>query len=464
MEQEKRVHFIGIGGYGMSAIAKILLEMGYIVTGSDLNKSKIVESLMEKGVKIYIGHHKDYLGDAQVVVYSTAIPEDNPELVESRKRGLKVYHRSEMLALILNKGYGIAIAGAHGKTTTTSMTAFILEQGGKDPTALIGGELSNFEGNARLGSSNIVVAEACESDHSFLRYKPNIALITNIEADHLEHYEGSFAKLLDTFYQFLQNLKEDGCAVVYYDDPNVREIIQRGFDKKLITYGLSQTNDYYPQNIQLKERGSRFELYHKGRNLGTIELSVPGEHNILNSLGATIIGLLQGVEFEDIKKALKEFRGAKRRFQIIYDGKILVVDDYAHHPTEIKATLKAAAKAGYKRVIGVFQPQRYTRTHFLMEEFAQSFNFADKVIIGDIYSAGEKPIEGVSAEKLVEKIKENGHKDVMYIPSIEEIYQYLKGEAREGDLVLTMGAGDIFKVSYSLADFLNNDGEEKELK
>lgn len=456
MEGKNRIHFIGIGGYGMSAIAKIMLEKGYLVTGSDLNKSRIVERLMEQGATVYIGHKKENVGEAEIVVYSTAIPESNPELMEARNKGLLLYHRSEMLAQILNQGYGIAIAGAHGKTTTTSMTSLVLEQGGKDPTALIGGELSNFEGNARLGKGEIVVAEACESDNSFLRYNPKIALITNIEADHLEHYGGDFDKLMDAYYDFLGNLSEDGCAVVYYDDLNIRNVIARGFSKKLITYGLKEENEYYASNIDLLNRGSKFDLHHRGANLGTIELSVPGVHNILNAMGAAVIGLLEGVSFSDIKEALKSFSGAKRRFQVIYDGEILVVDDYAHHPTEIKATLNAIKAAGYKRIIGIFQPQRYTRTKALMEEFSQSFTDAHKVIIADVYTAGESPIAGASSEVLVEKIKANGHDDVTFIKTIDEIYQYLISEMKSGDLIITMGAGDIYKVSHQLGDLLNS--------
>lgn len=440
----------------MSAIAKIMLEKGYLVTGSDLNKSKIVERLIEQGATVFIGHKKENIGKAEMVVYSTAIPESNPELIEARSKGLTIYHRSEMLAQILNQGYGIAIAGAHGKTTTTSMTSLVLEQGGKDPTALIGGELSNFEGNARLGKGEIVVAEACESDNSFLRYNPKIALITNIEADHLDHYGGDFNKLMDAYYDFLGNLSENGQAVVFNDDLNIRNVIARGFNKKLITYGLEEGNEYYATNITLLNRGSKFDLHHKGENLGTIELSVPGQHNILNAVGAAVIGLLEGVSFADIKKALKLFSGAKRRFQVIYDGEILVVDDYAHHPTEIKATLKATKSAGYQRIIGIFQPQRYTRTKALMEEFAQSFSDADKVIIADVYTAGESPISGASSEALVEKIKANGHNDVTYIETNGEIYQYLVDEVKSGDLVITMGAGDIYKVSHQLGDLLNS--------
>ncbi len=454
MEGKTKFHLIGIGGYGMSAIALILLEKGFQVTGSDLNNSAIVEKLMEKGANISFGHNSENLGDAEVVIYSTAIPASNPELLAAKEKGLTIYHRADMFAELLNHGYGIAIAGAHGKTTTTSMTSLILEQGGKDPTALIGGVLSNFEGNARLGQSDIVVAEACESDHSFLRYNPDIALITNIEADHLEHYDGSFDKLLDTYYDFLQNVEEDGCAIVYYDDENIKKVVERGFDKELITYGFDESNNYYATNIKLLERGSRFDVYEEGELLGTIELSVPGKHNILNALGATVIGFLTGVDFEDIQRALKIFKGAKRRFQIIHDGEILVVDDYAHHPTEVNATLKSAKGAGKHRVIAIFQPQRYTRTNFFMNEFSQSFFDADKAILADIYTAGEQPIEGVTSENLVKKMQENGHKDAMYIVTKDEILEYLKKEVKPGDLVITMGAGDIYKVSEKLGEWL----------
>lgn len=456
MEGMKNIHFIGIGGYGMSAIAKIMIEKGYNVTGSDLNKSKIVDRLTEEGAEISIGHRKENLRNAELVVYSTAIPDSNPELAGARDMGLVVYHRSEMLAKILNQSYGIAIAGAHGKTTTTSMTSLVLEQGGKDPTALIGGELSNFESNARLGKSNIVVAEADESDNSFLRYNPKIALVTNIEADHLEHYNGDFNNLLDSYYCFLGNVADGGKAIVNFDDENVRHVLSRVVDKNIITYGLNTTNEYFASNINLKKRGSSFDLYHKGQKLGNIELVVPGQHNILNAMGAAVIGLLEGVAFSDIKNALKSFQGAKRRFQVVYDEDILVVDDYAHHPTEIRATLEATKDEGYKRTIAIFQPQRYTRTKALMEEFAQSFYHGHKVIIADVYSAGELPLEGANAETLVAKIRASGHKDVQHIKTNDEIYQYLIEQVETGDLVITMGAGDVYKVSHRLGEFLSN--------
>ncbi|WP_350343358.1 UDP-N-acetylmuramate--L-alanine ligase [Proteinivorax tanatarense] len=450
---QRKIHLIGIGGYGMSAIASILIDKGYDVTGSDLNKSKLVESLLDKGAKVFIGHKSEQVELADVVIYSTAIPDSNPELIEAKNRKLPLYHRSEVLAMILNSGQGIAVAGAHGKTSTTSMISFLLEKGDKDPTALIGGELGEFKGNARLGESGIVVAEACESDHSFLRYRPEIAVITNIEADHLEHYDGDFSKLLSTYKDFLNNLASDGKAIIFGDDQYIREVTS-GTEKKLITYGLAEENDYYPQNIEYKDKGSFFDLYHRGKKLGKIELSVPGLHNILNAISSAVVALEVGVNFSIISKVFKGFGGAKRRFQIIHrDRNYFIVDDYAHHPTEIKATLQAAKEINHRRLVAIFQPQRYSRTYYFYDEFASSFENADEVIIADIYTAGEEPIQGVSSEGLAEKINRTGT-NAKYIGTNADIINELRTKIKPGDLVITMGAGDIWKVSHEIGSML----------
>ena len=452
LKKLNKVHFIGIGGYGMSALALILLQAGYDVRGSDIKPSRLTELLEKKGAEIYIGHRAEQIRDAQLVVYSTAIPLDNPEITASRERGLLLWHRSELLAAILNEGYGIAVAGTHGKTTTTAMVSLLLEKGGFDPTAVIGGEVSSFQGNARLGRGKYVVAEACESDHSFLRYRPYLAVITNVEADHLEHYSGDFNALVKTYGDFINNVNESGVAILCGDDPVLRELRPQ-LRPPILSYGLTGDADVKGERVRLEEFGSRFELSFRGKQLGEISLRVPGKHNVLNALGAIGVGLHMGVDFHLIKEALSSFEGAKRRFEIIgeRDG-IMVVDDYAHHPTEIKATLQAAAQSG-RRLICVFQPHRYTRTNFLWKDFVEAFDSADILLLSEIYAAGEDPIPQVTSRRLAREIRRRGHDHVYVIENKEEMVQSLEKVAVSGDLILTMGAGDIWQVGRK---FLRN--------
>ncbi|RKN83861.1 UDP-N-acetylmuramate--L-alanine ligase [Paenibacillus ginsengarvi] len=451
----ERVHFIGIGGYGMSAIAKVMLEMGYNVTGSDLAAQELTDKLAAKGARVYIGHEASQVHGADVVVYSTALPADNVEVAEAKRLGIPLLHRSEMLARLMETRKGIAVAGAHGKTTTSSMIALVMETCGLDPTYVIGGEVMNLGSNAKAGKGEYIVAEADESDGSFLRYQPAYAVVTNIEADHLENYDGSFAKLKAAYAQFLSQVAEDGRAVVCIDDPEVRELLEAGEPGRAITYGLEREADYRAIHVTTGDRCVAFEVEHGGTALGTVELSVPGRHNVYNALAAFVVCREAGVPFAEFAAAIKLFRGAKRRFQVLGDTDgILVVDDYAHHPTEIAATI-AAAKATGKRVVAVFQPQRYTRTYFLFDQFGEAFGEADEVVIIDIYSpAGEKPIEGISSEKLAELIRRNGNANVRHIATVREATDFLLGFARPGDLVLTMGAGDIWKASHALAKAL----------
>lgn len=445
----RRVHFIGIGGYGMSALAHILLQSGYDVRGSDIKSSKLTEHLRKAGAAVYIGHRAEQLQDTELVVYSTAIPPDNPELAAARESGIPLWHRSELLAAILNEGYGIAIAGTHGKTTTTAMVSLIMERGGLDPTAIIGGEVSFFQGNARLGKSRYIVAEACESDHSFLRYRPYVAMVTNIEAEHLEHYNGSFAKLVETYRDFINNVRDSGMAIVCGDDPVLKDLLPQ-FRPRLLSYGLSDGLDIRGEAIELKNLGSRFQVYYKEKQIGEIELNVPGIHNVLNALGAIAVSLLLDLDFSVIKEALFSFDGAKRRFEIIGEKEgILVVDDYAHHPTEIKAALAAARQSG-RRVICAFQPHRYTRTNFLWNEFVGAFEGADILFLDHIYSAGEKPIPEINSHRLAREIRERGHAEVHVMGDQEEMVSFLERIARKGDMVLTMGAGDIWQVGRKL--------------
>ncbi|WP_223068254.1 UDP-N-acetylmuramate--L-alanine ligase [Paenibacillus caui] len=447
----EHVHFIGIGGYGMSAIARVMLEMGYTVTGSDVASQELTEKLAAKGAKIYIGHTAEQVHGADMVVYSTALPKDNVERVEAQEQGIPVFHRSQMLARLLNERSGVAVAGAHGKTTTSSMIALVMEECGTDPTYIIGGEIMNIGTNAKAGKGKYVVAEADESDGSFLHYFPALSVVTNIEADHLENYGGDFGHLKEAYVQFLNQTKAEGKAVVCGDDETIHELLPQ-VKASVITYGIKQACDYTASDIVLGDRKITFTVNHNKQKLGSIELPIPGQHNVYNALATVIVCLEAGIPFEGIAEALSHFHGAKRRFQVLgeADG-ILVIDDYAHHPTEIQATI-SAAKATGKRIIAVFQPQRYTRTFFLLDAFSKAFGDANEVIITDIYSpAGEKQIEGVSSSKLVELIKQNSNAGARYIPTKEEVIQDLTGRLQSGDLVLTMGAGDIWKVGYALA-------------
>ncbi|GJM76459.1 UDP-N-acetylmuramate--L-alanine ligase [Paenibacillus macerans] len=368
---EQHVHFIGIGGYGMSAIARVMLEMGYTVTGSDVAAQELTEKLAAKGAKIYIGHTAEQVHGADLVVYSTALPQDNVERVEAQEQGIPILHRSQMLARLLNERSGIAVAGTHGKTTTSSMIALVMESCGADPTYIIGGELMDVGTNAKAGQGKFVVAEADESDGSFLQYHPWIGVVTNIEADHLENYGGDFGRLKEAYVQFLNQIKPGGRAVVCGDDRNVQELMP-SLSCGMITYGIETDCDYSAHDIELGDRCVTFKMRRGSEELGTVELSVPGRHNAYNAMATIIVCLEAGIPFADITEALQKFHGAKRRFQVLgeMDG-ILIIDDYAHHPTEIQATI-AAAKATGKRIIAVFQPQRYTRTFFLLDAFSRA--------------------------------------------------------------------------------------------
>ncbi|WP_054956385.1 UDP-N-acetylmuramate--L-alanine ligase [Paenibacillus dakarensis] len=455
MNTSEHVHFIGIGGYGMSAIARVMLEMGYKVTGSDVASQELTEKLAAKGAKIYIGHTAEQVEGADLVVYSTALSRDNVERVAAEKKNIPVLHRAQMLARLLNEGKGVAVAGAHGKTTTSSMIALVMEECGVDPTFIIGGEIMNVGTNAKAGQGEYVVAEADESDGSFLQYRPWLGVVLNIEADHLENYGGDFDQLKAAYVQFLSQIREDGTAVVCGDDSNIQALLPELNPEEVATYGIHTESDYMASDLVLGDRHVSFTMSHKGQILGTVELSVPGKHNVYNAMATVITCMKAGVPFEDIVKAIFKFNGAKRRFQVLGEvNDILVIDDYAHHPTEIEATI-SAAKATGKRIIAIFQPQRYSRTFFLLDAFSRAFGDADEVIITDIYSpAGEKQIEGVSSARLVELIVENSNAGARYLPTKEEVLEDLKERVRPGDLVLTMGAGDIWKVGSSLSQFL----------
>lgn len=451
MNQFRRVHFVGIGGYGMSAIARVMLDLGYEVSGSDLSRQEATDRLEAMGAKVFFGHQASNVKGADCVVYSTAVTSDNEEIKAAADMNIPILHRSEMLAQLMNDRRGIAVAGAHGKTTTTSMISYILQEADVNPTYVIGGVLTNVGDNARAGNGPFLIAEADESDGSFVHYHPEIAVVTNIEADHLENYGGDFERLKNAYRTFFSNVSANGVIVSCWDDATVREILTDD-SHRLLKYGLQEGADLRAQNVQLRDRGSRFEVVSGMETLGVIELSVPGIHNVLNSLAAVLVSLEAGIAFPVIASALKRFSGAKRRFQVHLDTpELMVIDDYAHHPTEIRATL-AAAKAGGRRVVAVFQPQRYTRTFYLFEDFSKAFFDADLVVLADIYSpAGELPIDGVTSEKLAVLISENSGVSTIYLPTKEEMISYLDSHLQQGDLVLTMGAGDIYKVAERIA-------------
>ncbi|MBA4602708.1 UDP-N-acetylmuramate--L-alanine ligase [Thermoactinomyces mirandus] len=451
MDNKKRVHFVGIGGYGMSAIARVLLDLGYQVSGSDVAENALVKKLIERGANVAIGHRADHVNGVDTVVYSSSIAPDNVERVAAREQGIEVLHRSQMLARLLNNKKGIAVAGAHGKTTTSSMVAQTLELCEVDPTYIIGGEIVALKGNAKAGHSEYVVAEADESDGSFLEYYPYLAVVTNIEQDHLENYGGDFENLKKAYRSFLNQVRPDGTAILNWDDAYVREMVDE-VKGRTITYAIDNPADYNAINIRENFRQIQFTVVRGEEVLGDILLNIPGRHNVANALAATIVCLEAGVPFGQIAKALFRFQGAKRRFQVIgEEDDILIVDDYAHHPTEIKSTLKGARVLG-RRMVVVFQPQRYSRTHLLMDEFSRAFGDADEVILNTIYAPpGEKPIPGVTAERLAQLVKKNCNENTRFIASKEDVVKYLLEHVKPGDLVMTMGAGDIWRVSHQFA-------------
>jgi len=445
----QHIHLVGIGGIGMSGIAEVLLNLGYRVSGSDLRETEITRRLKRLGASFSFGHNPENLKDADVVVISSAVKPDNPEVKAAHERSIPVIPRAEMLAELMRLKYGIAIAGAHGKTTTTSLVAAVLAKGGIDPTVVIGGRLNVIGSNAILGSGEFMVAEADESDGSFLKLSPTIAIITNIDAEHLDYYR-DIEEIKQAFLAFINKIPFYGLVIVCLDDVHAQDLIPR-VNKRFITYGLSAQADIRACDLVYKGMNTRFTVHQRDKKLGSIELEIPGRHNVYNALAAVACGLELEIPFSSICEALGEFAGVERRFQIKGEvNGVLVVDDYGHHPTEIKATLSAARLAFNRRLIVVFQPHRYTRTHYLLKEFLTAFYQADILILTEIYPAGEDTIASVSAEKLYEGIKEHGHKQVLFIPDKEEIVHHLRSLMKTGDAVLIMGAGDIWQVGEEL--------------
>jgi len=455
----KRIHFIGIGGIGMSGIAEVLCNLGFVVTGSDAKKSKNTDRLEKMfNVGIAEGHAAENVGAAQVVVYSSAVKEDNPEVIEAREKGIPVIPRAEMLAELMTlKPYAVAIAGTHGKTTTTSMVATILGHAGVDPTTVVGGVVDTLGSNARLGASDWFVTEADESDRSFLMLYPTIAVVTNIDKEHMESYKG-MDDVVQCFTDFVNKVPFYGAAIICLDDPNVQLIIPN-IRRRRVTYGMTAQADISGHDIRYNELfGSAFTVWKGTEVLGEIELPVPGKHNVYNALAATAVALELEVSFSKIVEAFKIFKNANRRFQ--FKGEvngISVVDDYGQHPTEIVATLSAARNSsGGRRTVVVFQPHRYTRTQELMDEFALAFNNADVLYVLDIYAASEQPIEGITAEILTENIRRYGHKNANYIGDIDTAAERVSKDLQQGDLLITLGAGTVTRLSDEILEVLSN--------
>ncbi len=446
----KRIHFIGIGGIGMSGIAEVLCNLGFVVTGSDVKKSKNTDRLETLfNVGIAEGHRAENVGSAQVVVYSSAVKEDNPEVVEAKSRSIPVIPRAEMLAELMTlKPYAVAVSGTHGKTSTTSMIATVLGHAGVDPTTVVGGVVDTLGSNARLGQSDWFVTEADESDRSFLMLYPTIAVVTNIDKEHMESYKG-MDDVVQCFTDFVNKVPFYGAAIICLDDPNVQLIIPQ-IKRRRVTYGLSAQADISAHDIRFNETfGSTFTVRKASATLGDIFLPVPGTHNVYNALAATAVAMELEVPFEKIVEAFAGFKNANRRFQFKGEaGGVTVVDDYGHHPTEVIATLSAAKNSsGGKRTVVVFQPHRYSRTRDLMDEFVRAFNNADVLFVLDIYPASEAPIEGITAEVLTDNIRKFGHKNAHFIGAIETAADQVASTLQQGDLVITLGAGSITGLS-----------------
>lgn len=467
LDNIKRIHFIGIGGSGMSGVAELLVKMGYAVSGSDLQQSETTERLASLGVRVFRGHAAEQVSDADVVVVSAAVRSANPEVLESARRQIPIIPRAEMLAELMRQHSGIAVAGAHGKTTTTSMIALLLEHAGLDPTAVIGGRFGAFGSNARLGLGEWMIAEADESDRSFLRLSPTIAVITNIDYEHLEAYD-SFEDLQQAFIDFANRVPPDGAVVLCADDAHVRTI-RPSVTRRVVTYGLDVEADFTARDIVLDGlRGSctvRRRAVEARTGLasdlavGRIELSVPGRHNLQNALAAIAVGGELNIPWETMAQALAEFRGADRRFQVIGEEHgVTVVDDYGHHPTEIRAVLAAARAQHPKRLIVVFQPHRYTRTRQLLNSFGDALVGADEVVLTDIYAAGEDPIAGVTIDALADAIRAAGHRDVRVVRSLADVPAHITARARDGDMVVMLGAGSVGAWGHKVMTALRERG------
>lgn len=447
-----QIHFIGIGGIGMSGIAELLISLGYKVSGSDIKSSSITKRLEKQGAKIYIKHKKDQIKGANVVVTSTAIPDDNPEVIQAKDDFIPIIPRAEMLAELMRIKYSIAVSGAHGKTSTTSLVAQILNTAGLDPTVIIGGLLKSVNTNALHGKGEFIVAEADESDGSFLKYTPAIAIVTNIDLEHLDYYKG-IEDIKKKFIQFINSVPFYGLAILCLDNEHVQNILPK-IEVRYTTFGMTAQADTQAKNIHFKNNQSFFTVIHKKEKLGEVTLNLAGEHNISNALASIATALELNIDFKIIKKALEKIQGVKRRLEIKGEKNgILVMDDYGHHPTEIRATLDAIRKSySEKRIIVLFQPHRYTRTKELFDDFTRSFYRSDILILLPIYAASEKEIKGVNSKKLQQGIQAHGHKDVSYAADFDKALSILTKIVKKNDLILTLGAGDIYTLGEKLME------------
>jgi UDP-N-acetylmuramate--alanine ligase len=445
-KQGTRIHFVGIGGIGMSGIAEVLLTLGYAVAGSDLKESDTTRRLVERGAVVRYGHDAKNLDEADVVVISSAVKPTNPEVQAARARGVPVIPRAEMLAELMRMKYGIAVAGSHGKTTTTSLVATVLHHAGLDPTAVIGGKLPLLGSNARLGQGDYLVAEADESDGSFMKLSPTVAVVTNIDPEHLDHY-GSLDALKRTFVDFINKVPFYGLAVLCVDHEHVQAILPL-VEKRHVTYGFTPLAAFRAVDVEYAELRTSFTAIARGKTLGRVELAMPGRHNVLNSLAVLAVADFLGVDFAVYQRALADFAGVGRRFTVRGTaGGVMVVDDYGHHPAEIRATL-AGARTGFKgrRIVVAFQPHRYTRTRDLMGDFARAFNEAELVCVCDVYAAGEEPIAGVTSQRLVDEMRASGHPGARYVARRADVAATIESELRAGDIFITLGAGDGWMV------------------
>jgi UDP-N-acetylmuramate--alanine ligase len=460
----QRIHFVGIGGIGMSGIAEVLLTLGYKVSGSDLRHSLVTERLAELGAIIFIGHQAENITGAEVVVTSSAIARENPEVNAARAQHIPVIPRAEMLAELMRLKYGIAVAGMHGKTTTTSMVASVLAAGGLDPTVVVGGRVDAMGSNARLGKSHYLVAEADESDRSFLKLSPILAVVTNIDREHMDCYR-DMEDIERAFIDFVDRVPFYGMVLLCNDDERLRSLLPR-LARRAITYGKSGGSDFRILKSKTQcsstRHSSHFEVDYRGKSLGDFHLQVPGEHNVLNATAAVAVGIGLDMDPERIREGLESFAGVDRRFQL--KGRaagVSVIDDYGHHPTEIRATLAAARQSRFNRVHVVFQPHRYTRTRDLLSEFGSAFADADSVFVLDIYAASEQPISGITGERMAEAVKKYGEKDARYAPSFEEAAREVTAVAESGDMILTLGAGNVSQLGAQILEKLKSRGNVK---
>lgn len=445
---------VGIGGSGMSGIAEVLLNLGHCVTGSDLRETAVTRRLKQLGATIHYGHDRSHVQDVDVVVYSSAITADNPEVLEASDKMIPIIPRAEMLAELMRMKYGIAVAGSHGKTTTTSLVATVLAEGGIDPTVIIGGKLNIYGSSAKLGQGDFLVAEADESDGSFLTLSPTITAVTNIDSDHLDFYHNLEA-LQKAFIEFSNKIPFFGLGILCLDDAKTQNIIPF-LKKRYVTYGLTAQADYQARDVSFSGLASQFHIFFQGESLGQFTLNVPGIHNVQNALVAVAVARELELDMETIRKGIASFNGVERRFQIRDEiNGVTVVDDYGHHPTEIKVTLSAVKQVWEdRRLIVVFQPHRYTRTHLLLHEFVTAFYQADHLVLTRLYPAGERPIEGINAEALYQGVKGHGHKSVVCLEEREAVLDHLVEEIKAGDVVLTLGAGDVWMIGEALVERL----------